>query len=381
MFYLRSLIFLLVFLLIFSCNQKEKKQDSSISSTESITLTHHASSFEIQDFGSYYTVEIKTPWPDSDKGFKYLLVREGVEVPGSENFDEVLQIPVKTIAVTSTTHIPSLEMLGVENALIGFPNPDFISSEKTRKRIKEGKIKDFGKNEDINTEILIELSPDVLVGFGMDGTNPSFPLIRKSGIPVLYNADWTETSPLGKAEWIKFFGVLFDKTEEAEEIFNDIVTQYNEAKALALQSKTKPTVISGAMYRDIWYVPQGNSWGARFIEDAHGDYLWKDSPGTGSLALNLEQVIEKGLEAEFWIGPGQFTSFSELKDASASYSKFEAFQNKNIFTYNLRKGEKGGSVYFELAPNRPDLVLKDMIKILHPELLEDYEPYFFDKLR
>ncbi len=135
------------------------------------------------------------------------------------------------------------------------------------------------------------------------------------------------------------------------------------------------------MFKDIWYMPQGDSWAAKFITDANGDYLWKDSNGTGSLSLNLESVIEKGHEAEIWIGPGQFTSLEEIKNTSQAYSQFKAFKNGEVYSYSMKKGPTGGVIYFELAPNRPDLVLKDHVKILHPELLPEYELYFFDKLQ
>ena len=215
----------------------------------------------------------------------------------------------------------------------------------------------------------------------MDGNNSAYSTLRKAGIPVLYNSDWTETSPLGKAEWIKFFGALFDKENEADSIFMNIEKEYLSAKKIASEAKEKPTVISGAMYKDVWYMPQGNSWGAQFIADANGDYLWKDSEGTGSLSLNLESVLEKGHNAEIWIGPGQFTSLGEMKNASQAYSQFKAYKNGKVYSYSMKKGESGGIVYYELAPNRPDLVLKDLIKILHPQLLPDHDIFFFDQLQ
>jgi iron complex transport system substrate-binding protein len=265
--------------------------------------------------------------------------------------------------------------------LVGFPSLDYISSEKTRQRISEGKIKELGKNEDINTEILIDLAPDAVIGFAIDGNNSTFATIEKTGIPVLYNSDWTETSPLGKAEWIKFFGVLFDKEKVADSIFQSIESEYFLAKKIASKAKSTPTVISGAMYKDVWYMPQGDSWGAQFIVDANGNYLWKDEQGTGSLSLSLESVLEKGNEAEVWIGPGQFTTLDEMKNANNAYAQFAAFKSGNVYSYSLKKGKTGGIIYFELAPNRPDLVLKDLIKILHPELFSNHELYFFDKLQ
>lgn len=151
-----------------------------------------------------------------------MLVEEESKVPASIEYDHKIKIPLNKIVVTSTTHIPSLETIEEENTLIGFPGLDYISSEKTRERIGDGKITELGKNEAINTEVLISLQPEAVVGFAVSGTNKTFNTIEKSGIPVLFNGDWTEESPLGKAEWIKFFGALFNKTKEATLFFRKL---------------------------------------------------------------------------------------------------------------------------------------------------------------
>ncbi|MFC7358528.1 ABC transporter substrate-binding protein [Jejudonia soesokkakensis] len=373
-------IFLFIILLISfsSCEFKNKDIIVEGAIPESIS---YAKGFSIEKMTNMTLLHITNPWPGADQSYTYALVEKGSEVKKGNGIDAVVAVPVSTIVVTSTTHIPSLEMLGVSEKLIGFPNLDYISSEKTREHIDIGAIKELGKNEAINTEVLIDLSPDVVVGFAVDGNNTTFNTIENTGIPVLYNADWTETHPLGKAEWIKFFGALFGKQKEADSIFSTIERNYNEAKNIASKASSSPTVLSGAMYKDVWYLPQGDSWAAQFIADANGDYLWKDTKGTGSIAANVETVLEKGQNAQFWIGPGQFTSLQQMQDYHSAYSEFEAFNTKNIYSFTNKKGATGGVLYYELAPNRPDLVLKDMIKILHPELLPNYELYFFSTLQ
>lgn len=371
-------LFLSLFILI-SCKNDGKTHPETSSEGKEYAV-NYAEGFEVEVFENYKVITLKNPWPGSEKTFKYLLTKDKSKISNKEDYDAIVQIPVKRIVVTSTTHIPSLEMLDEAKTLVGFPNLNYISSETTRFLIDNGNVLELGKNEDLNTEILIDLSPDVVVGFAMDNNNSAFSAIQSAGIPVLFNSDWTEVSPLGKAEWIKFFGLLFEKQEEADAIFKKIETDYLEAKKVALNAIKTPSVISGAMYRDIWYMPQGDSWAAQFIKDAKGDFLWKDTKGTGSLSLNLESVLDKGQDADIWMGPSQFGSLNEIKDASAAYTQFKAFKTGDVYSYNLKKGATGGSIYFELAPNRPDLVLKDIIKILHPELLEDHELYFYEKL-
>lgn len=374
----KIVVLLLLSIALGACEYKTKvvKVESAIP-----TEITYAKGFSIEKLSTMTLIHITNPWPGADEQYTYALVKEGQEIPENLEIDAIVETPVSTIVVTSTTHIPSLEMLNVSETLVGFPNLDYISSENTRKRIENGDVKELGKNEAINTEVLIDLSPDVVVGFAVDGNNTTFNTIEKTGIPVLYNADWTETHPLGKAEWIKFFGALYGKDKEADSIFRTIETNYTTAKKIASEAAETPTVLSGAMYKDIWYLPQGDSWAAQFIEDANGNYLWKDSEGTGSIAATIETVLEKAQQAEFWIGPGQFTSLQQMKEYHTAYSEFDAFTTGNVFSFTNKKGATGGVLYYELAPNRPDLVLKDMIKILHPELLPDYELYFFSTLR
>ena len=363
--------------LLVCCRQPTTKQEIT---PESNRVTY-ATGFTISKVENYTVISIVTPGSNTKKNLRYALAENDIVIKNPERYDALIRVPLQKIVVTSTTHIPSLEALGVENSLVGFPNLKYISSKKTRDNISKGYIKELGNNQDINTEVLLELAPEVVVGFTLDGNDKSLQTIKKTGIPVLINADWRETHPLGKAEWIKFFGALYNKNKQADSIFNTIETNYNLAKKLAQNTKTKPTVLSGAMYKDIWYMPKGESWAARFIEDANGAYLWKDSKGTGSIALNIESVLENGQKADFWIAPGQFTTKAQLLEFNKVYGVFDAFKNNKIFSFTTKKGATGGVLYYELAPNRPDLVLKDIINILHPTLFKEYQPHFFEVLK
>jgi len=376
----KTLILFSLISILFSC--QEIKKSPSIEKEQTVNSgIEFAKGFNISYHEGYKVITLKNAWPGAEKEFKYALIENGTVLESPENYDAIVTVPIDEIVVTSTTHIPSLEMLEVDKSLIGFPNLDYISSEATRKRIADGQITELGKNEDINTEVLIEINPDLVVGFAVDGNNKALNTIKKTGIPVVYNGDWTETSPLGKAEWIKFFAAFYNKEAKATEIFNTIKTEYQKAKKLALQAKKSPTVLSGAMYKDVWYLPQGESWAAQFIADANGNYIWKDTKGTGSFSLSLESILDKAEHAEIWIGPSYYTNLNQLQEAHAVYEQFDAFKNNEVYNFTNKVGETGGLLYFELAPNRPDIVLKDIIKILHPELLPDYELYFFDKLK
>ena len=376
----KILFIALLFLFFISC--KEQKDDKILTNhSKYSTSIKYAKGFDIAYRDGYKVITVKNIWPGSEKEFRYALVENGHLLEMTESFDEIITIPINEIVVTSTTHIPSLEMLEVDTTLVGFPSLDYISSQKTRMRINQGLIKELGKNEDLNTESLLDLNPDIIVSFAIDNHDKTLKTIKKTGIPLVYNGDWTESSPLAKAEWIKFFAAFYDKDTLANRLFSNIENEYLNAKKIAFNAKSKPTVLSGAMYKDIWYLPQGKSWAAQFIADANGDYLWKETKGTGSHSLSLESVLEKAEHAEIWIGPSYYTNLVQLKKAHAVYQHFDSFKNKKVYSFTNKVGETGGLIYFELAPNRPDIVLKDIIKILHPKLLPNHKFYFFDQLK
>ncbi|WP_298894410.1 ABC transporter substrate-binding protein [uncultured Psychroserpens sp.] len=381
---MKQIIYILMVLIIVSCKEdKGLSRQLPPAETKELLKNNHAEGFTLIKNDNYSILTISNPWPKADKVYRYALIpKENAPkiTLNKDDFDGMIITPVQKIVVTSTTHIPALELLGVEQTLVGFPGTDYISSEKTRTQIDNGDIRELGNNEGINTEVLLELRPDVVVTFGVDGTNKTMETIEKAGITVIYNGDWVEKSPLAKAEWIKFFGALYHKESQAKSIFDQIEKDYLEAKSIAAKASKKPTVLCGAMYKDVWYLPNGTSPEAQFLNDANVNYLWSETKETGSIALNFETVFDKAKTAELWLSPSYYLSYDALEKANSHYTQFDAFQNKKIFTFSNTTGKTGGVLYYELGAARPDLVLKDMIKICHPELLTDYKTTFFKPL-
>ncbi len=371
--------FLFFFIILFFIQCKnETKEDKLI--FHSKNEIQYAKGLELYKYQGFSILKIMNPWPEAKESFTYILQEKNGIIPDSLKQFITISIPIKSIVVTSTTHIPALELLGVENTLVGFPNTDYISSEKTRKLIDAGKVREVGVNENLNTEVLIDMNPDLIVSFGLNNSNPTLDNLQKSGLKVMLNGDWTEQSPLGKAEWIKFFGALYGLDSKANAVFSEIEKEYKNTLALAKKVTSKPTVLSGAMYQGQWYVPQGESWAALFLNDAQSDYLWKNTKGTGGLSLPFEKVLESAKNAHFWIAPGDFSSLKQMSNSNPHYNQFASFKNKKVYSYAVNKGAKGGILYFEWSPTRPDLVLKDLIKIFHPELLPNYNLFFYQKL-
>ncbi len=350
----------------------DKKSSKSIASK---TTIKYANGFDIVHKNNERFLIIKRAFQSSDKQFSYKLTNK-TDIAKNE-----LKIPIKKIVVTSTTHIPMLELLQSEQHIVGFPNTKYVSSKKTRKLIDNETIQEIGSEQNINTEKLLDLHPDLVVGFSLHPNNKVYQNIKKMGIPVIFNSEWLEETPLGRAEWIKFFGVLFNKEQQADSIFKKIEANYIIAQKEAKKSKNTPSILSGNMFKNVWYVPAGESFIATFLNDANCNYLWKNTKGTGSLSLNFENVFEKAQNADFWIGCGMATSKNQLENSNNHCRKFQSFQNNKVYTNTYYKGEKGGIIYFELASVRPDLVLKDLIKITHPKLLPSYQLSFFKKLK
>lgn len=373
----KGILLLAIVCLFVQCKKEAPSKLASVVSNE----IKYAKGFTLENYEGYSVVTVNNPWPKSSKTYTYILKKENAKVPDSLQNTTTINVPIKTIVVTSTTHIPSLEMLEVEKTLVGFPNLDYISSDKVRTLIEDKKIKELGSNQSLNIEVLLDLHPDVIMGYGIDNDTKALDNVEKSGLKVLLNGDWNEETPLGKAEWIKLFGALYDKQDKAKELFTIIENDYLKTIDIAKLDSIVPTILAGDMFQDKWYLPKGTSWGSILLSEANGNYLWKETTGTGSLALSFETVYEKGKSADFWITSGQFTTLKEMLDVNPHYEQFEAFKKGNVYSFTRKRGKTGGVLYYELAPNRPDMVLKDLVKILHPDLLPGYEPFFFEKIK
>jgi len=371
------LILVAGYLMLAGCNTKKITNEIR---TDSLRIKY-AKGFTIQELNNgNKLVEIGYPYQGATSGYRYLLVQKGNEIPKHEPDVEVVVIPIESIVCTSTTHIPMLDYLNETDKLIGFPTTDYISSEKMRKRIDEGKVKDLGVDKGMNIEELFLLKPSMVMGYAMRSDLGQLKKIKELGIPVILNAEYLERHPLGRAEWIKFVSLFFHKEKEADSVFQIVEEEYLTTLALANASTSKPTVMSGIVYGDAWFMPGGKNYAATLLNDAGCDYLWSDTESNGFLEIGFESVFAKAKDADLWIGVGTFKSLKEIEASERRYALFKPFKEKNIYSYNARQGAKGGSEFLELGYLRPDIILKDLVKIAHPELLHEHRLYFHKKL-
>lgn len=340
----------------------------------------YAEGFKVRYDGKVKWVDVNYPYQGAASGYHYLLVPKGDSIPFHDKNTQLISIPIETIVCTSTTHIPLLDIIDETDKLVGFPTTDYISSLKMRKRVDDGKVVDLGIDKGMNLEKLFLLQPSLVMGYTMSGDLGQLKKIHEMGLPVVINAEYLEKHPLGRAEWIKFMALFFNKEKAADSVFQIIETEYLNTSKLAHQDSVKLSVISGVVYGDAWFMPGGQNFAARLFKDAGCTYLWAEDTSQGFLELSFESVYEKANNVDLWIGVGSFLSLEELKNSDQRYSNFKPFHQKKVYTYSARKGAKGGSEFLELGYARPDIILKDLVKIAHPSLLAGYDLYFYSKL-
>lgn len=374
---IRTALLLLSLSLLMSCGRQSETQVI----TKNDTPLKYATGFTFTPGDSVTWVEITRPFQGASEPIRYLLVQRGHKIPAHSNNVQVIEVPVDRIVCTSTTHIPLLDYLGETDKLVGFPSTDLISSAPMRERIDAGLVQDLGVDKELNIEQLISLSPALVMSYSTLGDLHQQAQIRELGIPVVLNAEFLESHPLGRAEWIKFMALLFNKGELADSIFNQIEREYLSTRDLVDSISSQPTAMSGIVYGDTWFLPGGKNYATTLLKDAGIKYLWEDDSTSGFLELSFESVYNRARESDLWIGVGSYESLQQLKAADTRYANFQAFENQNIYSYYTRKGITGGSEYLELGYLRPDIILKDLVKIAHPDLLPNYLSFFYERLQ
>lgn len=283
----------------------------------------------------------------------------------------------KRIVVLSTTDIAMFNELDAIETIVGVCDPFRISNKQVQERYQKGLIQNVGTSMQTNIESLIRISPDIVIASAY--SKEDLEKYNQVHCPVIFINSWQENSPLARIEWIKLLGMLIGKETESDSIFNAIEEKYLQIKSLADTVSKRPLVLAGSAYNEIWYLPGGQSYIAKFITDAGGTYLRKDEQ-TGSEFVTFENIILESQKADLWIGCDAKT-YKELDAENKNYKLLSVYKNHQIYNRSKRCVENGGNDFFEYGFVRPDIVLADYMKIIHPELLPNYETMFIDSLR
>ncbi len=342
----------------------------------------YARQFSVEYHQHYKLVTITQPWQGADEGLRYLLVQCGT--PRPSGFDDVatFEIPARTVITTSTTEVPHLVRLGLTGRLIGHHEFDYVNSPEVRQRIDAGEMVEIGMGSTINLELVVASGADLLLADSLgEGAGGLIGKLRELGVPTALVPSFFETTALGRAEWIKFTALFFNRELQAELVFGEVAGRYAELVGLVRSrvGEERPTVFTSAPLGEVWYMPGGQSFLAHMLADAGARYLWADDTSTGSLPLHLESVYERVLDADFWVQPGSVASLDEIAAFDDRLAETRAFREGQVFNSDARQNVHGGSDYWETGTARPDLVLADLIEIFHPDLL-DHELVFHRRL-
>ena len=330
----------------------------------------YAKTLEILECGTAVKVHIYHPENKTIKRF-YLTPEKNTQTP--KNYIRI-STPVKSMITLSGTHIGMLSKLDGLDVISGVLDKKYIHNLIVLDGLKKKRIHAFGNEEMIRFEAIVNSNAEVLIysGFGQDF--PHAKQLEKAGIICLSNYDWKENHPLGRAEWIKLFGYLIGKETKAKSYFSSMVKEYDSLKKEAKKLTRKPTVLSGNVLGDFWYAPAGESYFAELFRDAQADYLYDETKGTGSVEMSLERVLAENRKAEFWLNAG-FSTLELIQKSNKKASYIEAFSKGKTFCYSPNM-----NLFWEMSAIEPHHVLSDLLRILHPELIQKNEMYFYQKL-
>ncbi len=360
-----------------------------IASTMLHAEVRYAENLSISEYDGYTVALVQQAWRGNEaEPLRYAFIHSDADNPDrvrtriKERFSDlpepkIFTAPIDSIVTLSTTYLPPLLMLEEVKALDGVDKKTYVYSSEIRSRIEKGAIEEVGTGNSLDIEQLVTMQPDAVMATGTSGEWNVAPKLRKAGIPVLLNADYLERTPLGRAEWIKFTALLFDKRQEAQELFRSIESRYEELRKKAEQAQEQPKVLLNRPMQDKWVVPGGESYMARFIQDAGAMYLWEENDSVSSLVRDPEAVFSRALEAEYWIHQYGWTSLQDVTAANKSFSQILAYKKGHVVNNDKRVTEQGANDFYESGGSRPDRVLADLIKIFHPERMKDHSLYYY----
>lgn len=380
---MKNLLPVLIFFFLFSCSGRHGLEGGHKGDVNNGSFTQYAKGFEVSEGEGYKVVRIHDPWQHSRNVIiSYVLAGREAAVPDSLKDLSLIRIPIKRVVALSTTHVAMIDQLGKAGTIVGVSGARFIYSPGIRERIKKGEIIDVGYDRGLNMEAIVNLNPDVLFIYGVENNMSSISgKLEEMGVPVVYCGEYLEAHPLGKAEWIRFFALFFGLERKAGTFFQNIDSTYRSLASLAGKPEARPRVMTGLPWEGTWYMAGGKSFAAKLIEDAGGDYLWKDNPSEEAVPLDLESVYARAMGADIWINPGAAENIYQLREFDERFSDLPVLHTGEVYNNDLRLGPSGGNDYWESGTVRPDLVLADLIKVFHPDLMTDHQFIYYRKLK
>ena len=368
---------------IYSCNSNRSPGKKNIYDKDYKHLKpKYAKGFDIYKKGNISVIKIKNPWQKAENiEFEYIIYSDSISKEYLYEASSSIKIPIQTAVCLSTTHIGYLEAINKLDVIVGVSGTDFVNDEYLVEKIKNNKIKEVGYEQNINYETIINLKPDVIFAYSIGTENIGYlNKFKELNIPVFYIAEYLEHDPLGKTEWIKVVAEFFGKTKEADSIFNSIEKEYLKTLKIVSNLNNKPKVLTGLPWKGTWFVTGGKSHLANLIHDAGGQYLWRDLEIYRSEPLSLESIFQRGVEADYWINCGDANSIQDLLTVEERIGSLPVIKSGNIYNNNARVNSNGGNDYWESGVMNPHIILKDLIKVFHPDIEFEHQLYYYKKI-
>ncbi|MEM1180050.1 MAG: ABC transporter substrate-binding protein [Acidobacteriota bacterium] len=336
-----------------------------------------AKGFSVSYHGHYKVLEIHGPTPT-----RLALVRCGAPAPEVEM--AIIEVPIPSLATASTTELAHLEALDVVDRWVAHADLRFVSSSSLREVIATGAVAEIGGADagHLDVERLVQAAPTVLfVDTPERAQSDSLRLLGGVGTTVVPFPTYLEEFPLGRTEWLLATSLFFNSEARAKDVFAEIEASYLGLKRrVGEEAQRRPTVLTSGPWQGVWYVPAGESFMARLLADGGADYLWSSAEGVGTLQLDIEAVFARARGADYWLFPSHWRSLGEIESIDTRLTRFAAFKSGSVFAPDRRLNDTGGNDYWELGVFRPDLVLGDVVSVLHPEILPDHKPTFLRRL-
>ena len=376
------LLYVGVVVCIASCAGRGQHPAAPVAGSSDSVTVEYAQGFTIEKHGDITLLTVSNPWQGAKNVmYRYALCPKGKEIPAEYSSYMIIYTPVERVICMATTHVAMLSALGKTLSIRALSGAAFVSDTSVRKAIDNGQVVDIGYDQGLNYEKIISLNPDVIFAYGVgDELTGSKARLASLGQKVVFNAEYLERTALGKAEWIKFMAAFYDCEKQATEKFDVIRDEYQALCRLAKDGERQPKILCGLPWQGIWYIPGGKTWMAAMIADAGGDYLWKENTSHESIPVNIETIVHQGVTADLWINTGAARSLDEIRSVDERLSLVKPFQTGAVYNNAARAGFGGGNDFFESGVVNPHIILKDMIKIFHPDLLPDHHLYYYLKL-
>ena len=365
---------LLLFSLLFSTCQNKPEV---LSSRREIPL-QYATLLQLTAADSFTIATIREPHDTTKILQRYCLLEKDVTPPKAlPKATTIIRIPLQRAAVFSSVHLALLQELHAIRQVRGICDIQYIIDQNLQALIRHRRLTNYGGSLRPDLELLVATRADALLVSSL--VDVDRPELRKTGIPIIECADYLETSALGRAEWIKFFGLLFGQRQAADSIFQQVEDRYQSLTRQVRTLRQSPSLLVETKKGGVWYVPGGKSTMGEIYQAAGANYLFSYLNQSGSVALSFETIYKKALNADFWLikyGDTTSLSYQRLKASYTHYSAFKAFRQHNIYACNtLQKS------FYEETPFHPERLLEDLIKLFHPQLLPDHRLRYFEPLQ